>query len=248
MGNQKLYKGSLQTIILKLLESNDKMYGYEITQKVKELTKGELQITEGALYPALHKLEADGLLDVEVAKVGNRLRKYYKLTEEIAAEIVGRGYGVITGGGPGIMEAANKGANRGKGDSVGLCIDLPFEESNNKFIDNDKKLIFDYFFVRKVMFVKYAQGFVVMPGGFGTLDEIFEALTLIQTRKSEKFPIILVGSEFWEGIIDWLRNTLLLEKNINKEDLDLLKIADTKDEVMNILEEFHNNYEFSPNF
>ena len=146
------------------------------------------------------------------------------------------------------MEAANKGANKGKGSSVGLCIDLPFEESNNKFIDNDKKLIFDYFFVRKVMFVKYAQGFVVMPGGFGTLDEIFEALTLIQTRKSEKFPIILVGSEFWEGIIDWLRNTLLSEKNINKEDLDLLKIADTKDEVMNILEEFHNNYEFSPNF
>ena len=170
--------------------------------------------------------------------------KYYKLTESISEEIVSRGYGVITGGGPGIMEAANK----GKGSSVGLCIDLPFEESNNKFIDNDKKLIFDYFFVRKVMFVKYAQGFVVMPGGFGTLDEIFEALTLIQTRKSEKFPIILVGSEFWEGIIDWLRNTLLLEKNINKEDLDLLKIADTKDEVMNILEEFHNNYEFSPNF
>mgnify|MGYP003960415847 FL=1 len=150
--------------------------------------------------------------------------------------------------GPGIMEAANKGAKKGKGSSVGLCIDLPFEENNNKFIDNDKKLNFDYFFVRKVMFVKYAQGFVVMPGGFGTLDEIFEALTLIQTRKSEKFPIILVGSEFWEGIIDWLRNTLILEKNINKEDLDLLKIADTKDEVMNLLEEFHNNYEFSPNF
>ena len=176
------------------------------------------------------------------------VNKYYKLTEEISEEIVSRGYGIITGGGPGIMEAANKGANKGKGSSVGLCIDLPFEESNNKFIDNDKKLIFDYFFVRKVMFVKYAQGFVVMPGGFGTLDEIFEALTLIQTRKSEKFPIILVGSEFWEGIIDWLRNTLLLEKNINKEDLNLLKIADTKDEVMNVLEEFHNNYEFSPNF
>ncbi|MCH1444008.1 MAG: TIGR00730 family Rossman fold protein, partial [Flavobacteriaceae bacterium] len=133
--------------------------------------------------------------------------KYYKLTEEIAAEIVGRGYGVITGGGPGIMEAANKGANRGKGDSVGLCIDLPFEKSNNEYIDQDKKLTFDYFFVRKVMFVKYAQGFIVMPGGFGTLDEIFEALTLIQTSKSEKFPIILVGSEFWEGMIDWIKKT-----------------------------------------
>ena len=154
--------------------------------------------------------------------------KYYKLAEEIAAEIVGRGYGVITGGGPGIMEAANKGANRGKGDSVGLCIDLPFEKSNNEYIDKDKKLIFDYFFVRKV---------------------IFEALTLIQTSKSEKFPIILVGSEFWDGMIDWIKKTLLLEnKNIYKKDLDLLKIADTKDEVINILEEFHNNYDFSPNF
>ncbi len=175
--------------------------------------------------------------------------KYYKLTESISEEIVSRGYGVITGGGPGIMEAANKGAMKGKGSSVGLCIDLPFEENNNKFIDNDKKLNFDYFFVRKVMFVKYAQGFVVMPGGFGTLDEIFEALTLIQTSKSEKFPIILVGSEFWGEMINWLKNTLLLENNnINKEDLDLIKIADTKDEVMNILEDFHNNYKFSPNF
>jgi len=110
-------------------------------------------------------------------------------------------------------------------------------------------LTFDYFFVRKVMFVKYAQGFIVMPGGFGTLDEIFEALTLIQTSKSEKFPIILVGSEFWEGMLDWIKKTLLTEnENINKEDLDLLKIADTTEEVMNILEEFHNNYDFSPNF
>lgn len=175
--------------------------------------------------------------------------KYYKLTEIISEEIVSRGYGVITGGGPGIMEAANKGAKKGKGSSVGLCIDLPFEENNNKFIDNDKKLNFDYFFVRKVMFVKYAQGFVVMPGGFGTLDEIFEALTLIQTSKSEKFPIILVGSEFWGEMINWLKNTLLLENNnINKEDLKLIKIADTKEEVINILEEFHNNYDFSPNF
>ena len=127
--------------------------------------------------------------------------KYYILAEEIAAEIVNRGYGVITGGGPGIMEAANKGANRNKGKSVGLCIKLPLEEINNKFIDKDKELIFDYFFVRKVMFVKYAQGFVVMPGGFGTLDEVFEAITLIQTNKAEKFPIILVCSEFWEGML-----------------------------------------------
>ena len=175
--------------------------------------------------------------------------KYYKLTEEISADIVSRGYGIITGGGPGIMEAANKGAKFKNGKSVGLCIELPFEENSNKFIDNDKLLNFDYFFVRKVMFVRYAQGFVVMPGGFGTLDELFEALTLIQTYKVEKFPIILVGSEFWDGIIDWMKKTLLLENNnISKEDLDLFKLADTKDEVINILEKFHNNYEFSPNF
>ena len=175
--------------------------------------------------------------------------KYYKLAEEIAAEIVDGGYGVITGGGPGIMEAANKGANKKNGKSVGLCIKLPFEDTNNKFIDKDKELNFDYFFVRKVMFVRYAQGFVVMPGGFGTLDEVFEAITLIQTHKVEKFPIILVSSEFWSGMLDWIKITLLKENNnISSKDLDLIKIADTKEDVMDILEEFHNNYEFSPNF
>ena len=174
--------------------------------------------------------------------------KYYKLAEEIAEEIVNRGYGVITGGGPGVMEAANKGANKKKGKSVGLCIELPFEEPN-EFIDKDKTLIFDYFFVRKVMFIRYSQGFVVMPGGLGTLDEVFEAMTLIQTKEAEKFPIILVGSEYWEGIVDWIKKTMLLENNhISKEDLELFKIADTKEEVINILEEFHNNYDFSPNF
>jgi len=175
--------------------------------------------------------------------------KYYKLAEEIAAEIVDRGYGVITGGGPGIMEAANKGAKKKNGKSVGLCIKLPFEDTNNKFIDKDKELNFDYFFVRKVMFVRYAQGFVVMPGGFGTLDEVFEAITLIQTHKVEKFPIILVSSEFWSGMLDWIKETLLKENNnISSKDLELIKIADTKEDVMDILEEFHNNYKFSPNF
>ena len=174
--------------------------------------------------------------------------KYYKLAEEISEEIVSRGYGVITGGGPGVMEAANKGANKKKGKSVGLCIELPFEEPN-EFIDKDKILIFDYFFVRKVMFIRYSQGFVVMPGGLGTLDEVFEAMTLIQTKEAEKFPIILVGSEYWKGIVDWIKKTMLLENNhISKEDLELFKIADTKEEVINILEEFHNNYDFSPNF
>ena len=175
--------------------------------------------------------------------------KYYKLAQEISASIVEKGYGVITGGGKGIMEAANKGANSKKGNSVGLCINLPFEDTNNKFIDQDKLLNFDYFFVRKVMFVKYAQGFVVMPGGFGTMDEFFEAITLIQTYKAEKFPIILVGTDFWKGMVDWIKKTLLLEnKNISKEDLDLFHMVDTKKEVIEILEKFHNNYNFSPNF
>ena len=175
--------------------------------------------------------------------------KYYKLAQEISASIVEKGYGVITGGGKGIMEAANKGANSKKGNSVGLCINLPFEDTNNKFIDQDKLLNFDYFFVRKVMFVKYAQGFVVMPGGFGTMDEFFEAITLIQTYKAEKFPIILVGTDFWKGMVDWIKKTLLLEnENISKEDLDLFHMVDTKKEVIEILEKFHNNYSFSPNF
>ncbi len=175
--------------------------------------------------------------------------KYYKLAEEISSEIVNRGYGVISGGGLGIMEAANKGANKNKGKSVGLCINLPFEDTHNKFIDKDKQLNFDYFFVRKVMFVKYAQGFVVMPGGFGTLDEFFEAVTLVQTYKAERFPIILVGSKFWKGLIDWIKNTLLTEhKNISKEDLDLFYVVDTKYEVIDVLENFHKNYNFSPNF
>ena len=145
-------------------------------------------------------------------------------------------------------DAANKGANKNKGKSVGLCIDLPFEVPN-EFIDIDKLLKFDYFFVRKVMFIRYSQGFVVMPGGFGTLDEVFEAATLIQTKQTEKFPIILVGSKYWGGVVDWIKETLVLENNnINKEDLELFKIADTKEEVIDFLEEFHNNYEFSPNF
>ena len=175
--------------------------------------------------------------------------KYYKLAEEVASKIVNAGYGVITGGGPGIMEAGNKGAHLAGGTSVGLNIELPFEQHDNPYIDSDKSLDFDYFFVRKVMFVKYSQGFVVMPGGFGTLDELFEAITLIQTNKIEKFPIILVGTEFWEGLMDWVKTTLLDSfKNISPGDIDLIHLVDTADEVVEILDKFYEEYGLSPNF
>lgn len=175
--------------------------------------------------------------------------RYYLLTEEIANKISKAGYGVISGGGPGIMEAANKGAHLGGGVSVGLNIELPFEQHFNPYIDHDKNLQFDYFFVRKVMFVKYSQGFVVMPGGFGTLDELFEAITLIQTKKIAKFPIILVGSEFWTGLMDWVKS-VLLEKynNVSPDDLNLIKIVDTADEVVDIIDNFYKKYNLSPNF
>jgi len=171
------------------------------------------------------------------------------LAEEIAFKISKAGYGIITGGGPGIMEAGNKGAHLAGGTSVGLNIELPFEQHYNPYIDRDKNLNFDYLFVRKVMFVKYSQGFVVMPGGFGTLDELFEAITLIQTKKIGKFPIILVGTDFWSGLIDWI-NTVLIEKEktIHLEDMNLIKIVDTEDEVLETLDNFYKKYNLSPNF
>ncbi|AXO79686.1 TIGR00730 family Rossman fold protein [Olleya aquimaris] len=175
--------------------------------------------------------------------------KYYKLAENVASKIVDAGYGVITGGGPGIMEAGNKGAHLAGGTSVGLNIELPFEQHDNPYIDSDKSLDFDYFFVRKVMFVKYSQGFVVMPGGFGTLDELFEAITLIQTNKIEKFPIILVGTDFWSGLMDWVKSTLLDKfANISEGDLDLIHLVDTAEEVVDILDSFYKDYGLSPNF
>jgi uncharacterized protein (TIGR00730 family) len=174
---------------------------------------------------------------------------YYKMTEEIAAKLVRHGYGVITGGGPGIMEAGNKGAYEQGGKSVGLNIYLPFEQHSNLFIDSDKNINFDFFFVRKVMFVKYAQGFVVMPGGFGTLDELFEALTLIQTKKIGRFPIVLVGHSYWSGLMDWIKSTMLeAENNINPEDLKLFSIVDTAEEAVHVIDEFYAKYLLKPNF
>lgn len=175
--------------------------------------------------------------------------KYYKMAEEIAAKLVRHGYGVISGGGPGIMEAANKGAKSEGGKSVGLNIILPFEQQGNKYIDADKLITFDYFFVRKVMFVKYSQGFIVMPGGFGTLDELFEALTLIQTKKIGKFPIVLVGKEYWSGLFDWIKTTMLhAANNVHEEDLDLFKLVETEVEAVDAIDDFYSKYLLSPNF
>ena len=175
--------------------------------------------------------------------------KYYRMAEDIAYKLTQNGYGVITGGGPGIMEAANKGAKRGNGKSVGINIDLPFEQKPNPYIDSDKLITFDHFFVRKVMFMKYAQGFIVLPGGYGTFDELFEAITLIQTKKIGKFPIILVGVKYWSGLLKWINDVMLSEEhNISADDLKVFTLVDTSDEAVNNIVEFYSRYLLSPNF
>ena len=174
---------------------------------------------------------------------------YYIMADEIAYKLTLEGYGIITGGGPGIMEAGNKGAHRGGGKSVGLNIVLPFEQEGNRYIDRDKIINFDYFFVRKVMFMKYAQGFVIMPGGFGTLDEFFEAITLIQTNKIARFPLVLVGKKFWGGLVDWVKDQQLQANPfISEADLDLFSLVDTADEAVLAINDFYNKYMFRPNF
>ena len=165
--------------------------------------------------------------------------KYYELAVEVAGRLVDEGYGIITGGGPGIMEAGNKGAFQKGGTSVGLNIALPFEQHDNPYIGNNMSLDFRFFFVRKVMFVKYAQAFVVLPGGFGTLDELFEVITLIQTRKISQVPVILMGKSYWFGLKEWVATSMLGEGNINPEDLDLLHITDSVDEVTEIINSFY---------
>lgn len=174
---------------------------------------------------------------------------YYKESVALAEKLAKRGYGIISGGGPGIMEAANKGAQQGKGASVGLNIDLPFEQNHNPYIDPQHNLEFDYFFVRKVIFVKYSQAFVIMPGGFGTLDEFFEALTLIQTKKIRRRPVVLFGSDYWKGLLSWVEETMLKkEHNISAEDLNLFAVVDTVDDAVQHIENFFENHPYSPNF
>ena len=172
----------------------------------------------------------------------------YKLAEEIARLLTERGYGVVSGGGPGIMEAANKGAYEAGGKSVGINIELPFEQFHNPYIDRDKLLQFNYFFVRKVMFMKYSQGFIVLPGGFGTMDELFEAITLIQTGKIARFPIVLVGKDYWGGLLDWVKSRMLEEGNISLEDLNLYRLVDTAEEAAGHIFRFYDKYLLKPNF
>ena len=175
--------------------------------------------------------------------------KYYALTVEIAQKLSEIGFGIISGGGPGIMEAANKGAFEAGGKSVGLNIFLPFEQHSNPYIDMDKNIMFDYFFIRKLMFTKYAQGFIMMPGGFGTMDEFFEIATLVQTEKSINVPLVCVGKAYWQGLFDWMKTTMQEENhNINPQDLDLIKIYDTADEVVDYINDFYTNSTIAPNF
>ena len=174
---------------------------------------------------------------------------YYKDTVNLACKLTKKGYGIITGGGPGIMEAANKGAKKGGGASVGLNIDLPFEQTPNKYIDPDKSIDFNYFFVRKVMFVKYAQAFIIMPGGVGTLDELFETITLIQTEKIQKIPIILYGTDYWTGLLEWLKKVVLEKEHcINQKDLNNFTLTDDLDQITDIIDDHYKKIKFSPNF
>jgi uncharacterized protein (TIGR00730 family) len=175
--------------------------------------------------------------------------KYFKIAIEISSQLASLGYGIITGGGPGIMEAANQGAQSAGGKSVGLNIDLPFEQNHNPYIDSEHNLEFDYFFVRKVIFVKYSQAFVIMPGGLGTLDEMFEAMTLVQTKKINSRPIVLVGKSYWQGLMDWITKAVLEdEKNISPDDLKLIQIVDTAEEAVKYIDDFYKSHQLSPNF
>lgn len=174
--------------------------------------------------------------------------RYYELARKTAHAITQEGFGVITGGGPGIMEAANRGAQDGGGKSVGLGIDLPFEQGVNDYVDPEYVLKFRYFFARKVMFVKYAQGFIVFPGGFGTLDEFFEAMTLIQTQKISRFPIILIGSDYWSGLIDWIKSTMVKNNTISADEVELFQLTDDYKQAVSIICDFYRQHTLKPNF
>jgi len=236
---------------------DDKIQEERIRQAFKERDWNEIKSSDSWVIFKVMSEFVEGF--EKLAKIGPcvsvfgsartpRDHPHYKMAEEIAAKLVRHGYGVITGGGPGIMEAGNKGAHSEGGKSVGLNIVLPFEQFNNIYIDRDKLLTFDYFFVRKVMFIKYSQGFVVLPGGFGTMDEFFEALTLIQTNKIGRFPIVLVGKNYWTGLLDWIKSTILENNYISEEDLELFSIVENATEAVKVIDDFYSKYLLSPNF
>ena len=172
----------------------------------------------------------------------------YHTAEELAYLLTKKGFGIITGGGPGVMEAANKGAHIAGGISVGLNINLPHEQHYNPYIDEDKRISFDYFFVRKTIMMRYAQGYVVLPGGFGTLDELFESITLIQTHKLVRFPVVLVNKGYWQGLFNWIRNQLLAQQMISENDLELISLVDTVEDAVAVIEDFYTTYQLKPNF
>jgi uncharacterized protein (TIGR00730 family) len=237
--------------------NDDKIQEERIRQAFKERDWNEIKSSDSWVIFKVMSEFVDGF--EKLAKIGPcvsvfgsartpRDHKHYKMAEDIAAKLVRHGYGVITGGGPGIMEAGNKGAHSEGGKSVGINIVLPFEQFNNIYIDRDKLLTFDYFFVRKVMFIKYSQGFVVLPGGFGTMDEFFEALTLIQTNKIGRFPIVLVGKNYWAGLLDWIKSTILVNNYISEEDLELFSVVEDATEAVKVIDDFYSKYLLSPNF
>lgn len=172
----------------------------------------------------------------------------YALAESVAFELTKKGFGIITGGGPGAMEAANKGAQMAGGKSVGLNINLPHEQYPNPYIDSDKLIEFDYFFIRKLMFMRYSQGYIVLPGGFGTMDELFEAVTLIQTHKLVHFPVVLIGKDYWGGLFEWIKNRMLAEGLISESELGIMTLVDTVEEAVNVIEDFYKKYDIKPNF
>lgn len=237
---------------------NDKMNEKDrIREAIKDKTWNEQMTTDSwAVFKIMSEL-VDGF--ETLSKIGPCVsifgsartkadHKYYRLAEQIAYLLTKKGFGVITGGGPGIMEAANKGAHFAGGKSVGLNIDLPFEQAANPFIDQDKFINFNYFFVRKVMFMKYAQGYIILPGGFGTMDELFEAITLIQTHKLVRFPIVMVSSDYWGGLVDWIKQRMLEDENIHAEDLNIFSLVDTPEQAVSVIEDFYKKYELRPNF
>lgn len=173
---------------------------------------------------------------------------YYDMAMQVAQALVHKGFNILTGGGPGIMEAGNKGAREAQGGSAGVAIELPHEEAANRYIDRDRLAKFKHFFVRKVMFVKYAHGFVVLPGGFGTLDEFFEAITLIQTKKTRPFPVVLMGSEYWSGLLEWIRGTMLPAGMISPDDLDLFTVTDDPQEAAELIHHFYEKNPVITNF